>query len=272
MCVPGCHAVVHERLSRRGFFQGGAAILAAGAAAAAARPAKANSARVFHRVVDLSQTLSPDFPTYIPEWALEVEQLTTFAKNGFNTKKLHMVEHCGTHIDAPIHFSDDGATADAIPVADLVVPLVVIDVRAQAAENPDYQLSPDDLKAWQDTYGDIPEGACVAMNSGWAAKAPGDEFANRDEEGVMHFPGFHVEAAQMLMDGGALGIASDTLSLDHGSSSTFDTHYAWLPSGRWGIENIAGLDDVPPAGATIVVGAPKIAEATGGLSRIMALV
>ena len=149
----------------------------------------------------------------------------------------------------------------------------MIDVRAKAAENADYQLSPDDLAAWEATYGEIPEGACIAMNSGWGAKAPGAGFANRDDEGVMHFPGFHVEAADMLMsERGALGIASDTLSLDHGASQTFDTHYAWLPSGRWGVECIAGLDDVPATGATVVVATPKIGGATGMNSRIMALV
>lgn len=272
MCVPGCHSVLHERLSRRNFFKGGTAVLAAAAATTASREAAAKGAKVFHRVVDLSQTLTPDFPTYIPEWALQIEQLTTFAENGFNTRRYTMVEHCGTHIDAPIHFSADGMTADEIPLDDLILPLAVIDVREQAAENPDYQLTPDDLTAWEENYGPLPEGACVAMNSGWAGKAPGAEFDNRDGDGVMHFPGFHIEATNMMMERGAIGMASDTLSLDHGASSTFDTHYAWLPSGRWGIECIAGLDDVPAAGATIVVAAPKIAGATGGNCRIMALV
>lgn len=274
MCVPGCHAVLHERLNRRSFFKGSAALAAtAVAATTTSREAAARTANVFHRVVDLSQTLTPDFPTYIPDWALQVEQLTTFAENGFNTRRYTMVEHCGTHIDAPIHFSADGMTADEIPLDDLVLPLAVIDVRAKAAENADYQLTPDDLADWENKFGTIPEGACIAMNSGWAGKAPTEAFANRDDDGVMHFPGFHVEASKMLMeDRGAIGMASDTLSLDHGSSSTFDTHYAWLPSGRWGIECIAGLDDVPPAGATIVVAAPKIAGGTGGNCRIMALV
>lgn len=273
MCVPGCHAVLHERLSRRNFFKAGAAATAALAATTAAREAAARGANVFHRVVDLSQTLTPDFPTYIPDWALQVEQLTTFAENGFNTRRYTMVEHCGTHIDAPIHFSADGMTADQIPLDDLVLPLVVIDVRAKASENPDYQLSPDDLAAWESDFGTIPEGACIAMNSGWADKAPSADFANRDAEGVMHFPGFHLEATKMLMEErAAIGMASDTLSLDHGASSTFDTHYAWLPSGRWGIECIAGLDNVPAVGATIVVAAPKIAGGTGGNCRIMALV
>ena len=89
----------------------------------------------------------------------------------------------------------------------------------------------------------------------------------------MHFPGFHVEAATMLMEEtGTVAIAVDTLSLDHGPSADFATHYAWLPTNRYGIENIAGLDQVPAAGATLVVGAPKFGKGTGGPARIFAMV
>jgi kynurenine formamidase len=46
----------------------------------------------------------------------------------------------------------------------------------------------------------------------------------------------------------------------------------WLPSGRWGLECVAGLDKVPANGATLVVGIPKVKGATGGPTRLMALV
>ena len=134
-------------------------------------------------------------------------------------------------------------------------------------------LVADDIAAWTSAHGDIPAGACVAMHSGWSGKVGGDGFRNADAEGKQHYPGFHPEATQMLIEGGAAGsIAVDTLSLDHGASTTFDVHYQWLPSGRFGIENIANLDKVPAAGATLVVGAPKIRGGTGGPARIFAMV
>lgn len=70
----------------------------------------------------------------------------------------------------------------------------------------------------------------------------------------------------------AIGLAVDTLSLDHGMSADFATHYAWLPSNRWGIENIANLDKLPAKGATLVVGAPKHRGGTGGPCRVFAMV
>ena len=56
------------------------------------------------------------------------------------------------------------------------------------------------------------------------------------------------------------------------SSGEFPVHYQWLGSGRWGVEAIAGLDDLPAKGAMLVVAGPKVRGGTGGPSRIIALV
>ena len=70
---------------------------------------------------------------------------------------------------------------------------------------------------------------------------------------------------------GCVGIAVDTLSLDFGKSPDFAVHYAWLPQGRWGLECVAGLDALPAAGATMIVGAPKHRGGSGGPTRVFAL-
>jgi kynurenine formamidase len=160
-----------------------------------------------------------------------------------------------------------------IPVGNLVVPLCVIDIAAKAEGDADAQVTPDDLKAWIAANGPIPDRACVAMHSGWAGKVTDEGFRNVGADGKMHFPGFHVEAAKMLMEEtGAVAIAVDTLSLDHGISGDFATHYAWLPSNRYGIECLAGLGNVPASGATLVVGAPNHRGGSGGPARIFAMV
>jgi kynurenine formamidase len=111
------------------------------------------------------------------------------------------------------------------------------------------------------------------MNSGWDAHVNSGMFRNADAEGKQHYPGFHVEAAQMLLEETtAIGLAVDTLSLDHGISADFKTHYAWLPTNRWGLENVANLASLPATGATIMVGAPKWRGGSGGPSRVVALI
>lgn len=283
MCVPGTQEVVMKRLSRRDFFKATAAMIAGamipGSAleAAAAPSASLDLAelmqRPFRRAVDLTHLITEDFPTFFGTPNLEIETLFSFDPDGFQMYRWHLVEHTGTHMDAPFHFSPDGMSADQVPLSMLIVPLVVVDIRRKAEENPDAQLTVEDLRRWERRHGRIPRDACVAMNSGWAEKVNTPEFRNADENGVLHFPGFHAEAAQFLLEERRVtGIAVDTLSLDYGPSPDFAVHFLWLPSNRWGMEAVANLNDIPPRGATLIVGAPKVIGATGGISRLIALV
>ncbi|QIE46545.1 cyclase family protein [Pseudohalocynthiibacter aestuariivivens] len=264
------NAVKDRMLSRRNFFQLSAAAgagVALGSASAPPALAAGHSS-----VEDMTHTLSAEFPTFFGEPGFAADQAFNFAEHGFNLFNLSINEHTGTHIDAPMHFSADGASVDEIPVSSLVAPLCVVDIAARAADDADTQVTPDDLRAWIEANGDIPDGACVALHSGWGPKVGGDGFRNFDGE-AMHFPGFHVEAAQMLLEEtGAGSIAVDTLSLDHGISADFATHYAWLSSGRFGIECLANLDKMPASGATLVIGAPKHKGGSGGPARIFAMV
>jgi len=283
MCVPGTQEAVLKRLSRRDFFKATAALMAGAVLPGSALDTTANRSeglnlaevigRPFKRAVDLTHVITEDFPTYFGTQNLDIETLYTFEQDGFNMYRWHLVEHTGTHMDAPFHFSPDGMSADQIPLSMLIVPLVVVDIREKAEADPDAQLTLEDLRRWERRYGRIPKDACVAMNSGWAEKVNTPEFRNADSNGVLHFPGFHVEAAEFLLEERQVnGIAVDTLSLDYGPSPDFAVHYLWLPSNRWGMEAVASLDQLPARGTTLIVGSPKIAGATGGISRLIALV
>jgi len=271
-----CHHCVIENvksnmLSRRSFFKGSlAAAAAATAVTAAPQPLFAQGAP--GKAEDLTHELYDKFPTYFGGQQLFYDKKFTHEKDTFNLYELRLSEHTGTHIDAPLHFSADGKSVAELPVADLIAPLVVVDIRAKADANADAQLTPDDLKAWTSANGDLPEGAVVALNSGWGAHLGTDKFRNADADGKLHFPGFHVEAVQQLLETSTKAIAVDTLSLDFGQSPDFIVHNTWLPAGRYGIEGIANLDALPASGATIVVGAPKIRGGTGGPARVFAFV
>jgi kynurenine formamidase len=266
VCV--MEAVKERMLSRRSFFKAGAAAAAVSTVAAAPRV----MAQSTGQMADMTHTLTTDFPTFFGEQQFFMDQKFNWAEHKFNLFELRVNEHTGTHVDAPFHFSEDGQSVDQIPVERLICPLAVVDIREKAAADADAQVTPDDLKAWIAANGDIPAGACVAMNSGWSGKVGTPGFRNADAEGKMHFPGFHLEAAQMLAEtGDVAGIAVDTLSLDFGISPDFATHYGWLPTGRWGLECMANLDAVPVTGATLIVGAPKHAGGSGGPARVFTM-
>ncbi|MCF7726673.1 cyclase family protein [Sulfitobacter sp. M22] len=273
-----CHVCITEGVradvTRRAMMAGAATAAASGLVLTPSRVmAQSEDPVSFNRAVDLTHRLTPDFPTYFGTPAFTAEDTFTWDENKVNLKTLTYPEHVGTHFDAPIHFSENGATVDEIAVEHLVCPLAVIDVRAAVTEDTDYRLTPDDIRRFEAEHGDIPQGACVAMLSGWADHVATDQFRGADTDGALHFPGFHVEAADFLMrEREVKGIGVDTLSLDHGPSTDSPVHYAWLPSGRWGVECLAGLAGLPALGATLVAGAPRFAGGTGGPGRAIALV
>ncbi|MEP6995745.1 MAG: cyclase family protein [Acidobacteriota bacterium] len=186
-------------------------------------------------------------------------------------------EHGGTHMDAPIHFSERGRTADQVPPRQLIAPAAVIDVRRQAAADPDYRLKPSDVSDWEKRHGPIAPGTIVLLRTGWGSRWPDRKaYLGDDTPGdasKLHFPSFGADAAQLLVVDrkvGALGV--DTASIDPGASQDFPVHRLANGANVPGLENIANLEQVPESGAWIIALPMKIAGGSGGPVRIVALV
>jgi kynurenine formamidase len=274
MCPPETLASMRSpEISRRNLLKFGL-----GAAVAAALPVgSAHAATVrrttFRNVADLTHVLGTQFPLFPGAAPFRIEQAVSHDKDGYYGSILTYWEHSGTHMDAPVHFAPNGLFVDQLRIENLVVPAVVINMTEKVRRDPDAVVTPDDIRAWERRYGRIPDNAAVLMASGWGARAGSVEaFRNTDSSGVMHFPGFGKEAIDFLLTERRIaGIGVDTLSLDHGPSTTFAVHYTLLPTNRWGLENLANLESIPPSGATLFVGAPKIASGSGGPTRVMAV-
>jgi kynurenine formamidase len=274
MCPPETLASMRSpEISRRNLLKFGL-----GAAVAAALPVgSAHAATVrrttFRNVVDLTHVLGTQFPLFPGAAPFRIQQAVSHDKDGYYGSILTYWEHSGTHMDAPVHFAPNGLFVDQLRIENLVVPAVVINMTEKVRRDPDAVVTPDDIRAWERRYGRIPDNAAVLMASGWGARAGSVEaFRNTDSSGVMHFPGFGKEAIDFLLTERRIaGIGVDTLSLDHGPSTTFAVHYTILPTNRWGLENLANLESIPPSGATLFVGAPKIASGSGGPTRVMAV-
>lgn len=185
-------------------------------------------------------------------------------------------EHGGTHLDAPIHFSRTGRTADQVPVRQLIAPAAVIDVSGKAAADPDYRLTAEDVRQWEKAHGTIAAGTIVLLRTGWGKRWPDRKrYLGDDTPGdasKLHFPSYGKEAARLLVDErkvGALGV--DTASIDYGPSKDFIVHQIALGSQVPGLENLAGLEEVPETGAWIIALPMKIAGGSGGPLRAVAV-
>jgi kynurenine formamidase len=200
--------------------------------------------------------------------------LFDYANDGFYIQEWNFQEQWGTHMDAPGHFGPEAWKVDQIPADNLVAPLAVVDIQTKAAVDPNATVEVDDLIAYERRHGRIPQRAFVAMNSGWEAKRAQGNDAYRGGVGFpdLNFPGFGIEAALWLAEErNVVGIGVDTLSLDPGNSADFAVHVGFLPTNRYGVENLAGLSSVPPRGAIVVMGTAPWQDGSGGPTRVLAL-
>lgn len=229
----------------------------------------------FHAVVDLTHTIDGQVPKFdLSEPGYQAKTLQTIHKNGYFARYISLPEHFGTHIDAPAHFAQGLWTVDQIPAERLVAPLVVLDVRESVKSNPDYQLSVEDIAQWEQSHGQIPLAAVVMVLTGWDARWTSSKaYRNADSNGVMHFPGYSLDAAKFITEGRqALGLGIDTLSVDYGPSNDFAVHRYTLPHSVYHLENVDNLEHVPATGTTVVVAPMKLEGGSGGPVRILALV
>jgi kynurenine formamidase len=186
-------------------------------------------------------------------------------------------EHGGTHLDAPIHFAQGRRTSDAVPLEQLVAPAVVIDVSKQAAADPDYRLTRDDVVSFEQRHGRIKPGTMVLLRTGWSRFWPDRKaYLGDDTPGdasKLRFPSYGEDAAKLLVEERKVGLLGvDTASIDYGRSRDFMVHRIAMAANVPGIENLTALDQLPAVGATIIALPMKIEGGSGGPVRAIALV
>jgi len=229
----------------------------------------------FRGVVDLTHSINAQVPAYEasvrPQFSAKT--IATIAKDQYFARTICVPEHFGTHIDAPAHFIGGLWTVDQIPPERLIGPLVVMDVSANAKINPDYQISVEDISRWEHAHGQIPAGSIVITRTGWDARwNSAKAFRNPDKKGVMHFPGYSLDAAKFLVEGrNIFGLGIDTLSIDYGPSTDFPVHKYVLMHSIYQLEDVANLESAPAQGAVAVVAPMKLEGGSGSPVRILAL-
>jgi kynurenine formamidase len=271
MCTQG-----HQGFSRRAALIGGTALAAGAASAALGAPAQASArppaVASGRGLRDLTYPLTTTFPAFSPGEEAARRTVVRIDPDGYYLQEWRIIEHIGTHVDAPGHFTAGGRLSTELQLAELITPAVVIDIAARAARNPDTVVTVDDLRSFERRHGRIPRNAAVLMYSGWGAKVGDpDAYRGTDAAGTLHFPGFGVDACEWLLrHRGIRSLGVDTLSIDPGNSTTFDTHLALTGADRYGVENLANLDRIPRSGATLVVGLIPYQEGSGGQARVFA--
>ena len=234
-----------------------------------------------YRMVDLSHAYGPTtlyWPTSASKFVLsrdasgETPSGFFYAANSLSTP-----EHGGTHLDSPRHFSESGRTTEQIPLEQLVVAAVVIDVSKEAAADRDYRLTREAVLAFEKANGPIASGTAVLLRTGWSRHWPNAKaYLGDDTPGdasKLSFPSYGVDAARLLVEErsvAALGI--DTASIDYGRSTDFQVHRLAAARNVPGFENLTNLDQLPVRGGLLIALPMKIEGGSGGPLRAIALV
>lgn len=239
------------------------------------------------RTIDLTQTLSPDTPTLVlpPEFgqcaAFSQEEISRYDDRGvaWYWNNFTVSEHTGTHFDAPIHWVTGkdlpNNAVDTISPEHFVAPAVVIDISGKARDNPDYLLTIADIEEWERANGRIPAGSWVLLRTDWSKRGV-DDYVNRREDGA-HTPGPSAEAVRFLVEQrDACGLGVETIGTDAGQAHLLDppypAHTLFHGAGRYGLQCLENLDQLPATGAVLVAAPLKIRGGSGSPLRVLAFV
>lgn len=230
-----------------------------------------------HKWVDLSHAYDEDVPHWKGFEQAQRKTLYTIDKDGFEVSQYTHVGQWGTHIDPPAHFHKGKRTLDQIDVKEQLLPLVVLDIHKQVQGNPDYTVTLADVKNWETRHGPVPEGAFVALRSDWSKRWPDQaRIQNLDDKGVAHYPGWSKEALVYLYETRKITASGhETTDTDPGIATSKDDYSLEsyiLGRDHYQIELLANLDQVPEAGALVVVSFAKVARGTGFPARVFAIV
>lgn len=239
------------------------------------------------RVVDLTQLLSPETPALmLPEnfgqcVGFSQREVSRYDERGvaWYWNEFTMNEHTGTHFDAPVHWVTGkdlpNNAVDSLPVQDLIAGAVVLDFSREAAHDDDFLLTRAHIEAWEARHGRIDPRSWVLFRTDWS-KRSGDHYTNRREDGA-HTPGPDVEAVRFLVeDRDVLGFGVETIGTDWGQAHLLDpvypAHHFLHGAGRYGLQCLTNLDQLPARGAVIIAPPLKIAGGSGSPLRVLALV
>ncbi len=188
-------------------------------------------------------------------------------------------EHGGTHIDAPIHFSEHRNTVDQIPIEQLIGPCVVIRVPEKANEDRNYQFTVEDILDWEAKHGVIADNSILLIDTGSSKFWPNkNKYMGADERGQeavkkLKFPGIHPEAAKFLASKRKIkAVGLDTPSIDFGGATFFKTHQILFDKNIPGFENVTNLDKLPTKGFMVIALPMKLKGGSGGPLRIVAFI
>lgn len=211
------------------------------------------------RTVDLSHVVRQDVP-YLPD---EPRTRLVRAPDG-DLREATIGMRTGTLLAVVAAPGTNPTTVDLLSGRDLILPAVVLDLRDDAQDTPGYRLSTAAIRAWEAEHGPIPAQSMVLLLTGWDLHwgAPA-AYLRLDGSGAPQTPALSAEAVALLFDErGAAGLGLDAPAVT----------IAPAEGQRLLLANLTNLEQLPPTGATLFIGALRLQAAAASPARVLAVV
>ena len=212
-------------------------------------------------IADLTMTISSDMDAFPGSPSPQFIRWADMKKDGYNMELVFMSSHTGTHMDAPIHFSKNGASIDAIPPSRLVCSASLIRVKSKA----NGVITKRDIISYESKHGKLVPRKAVIFATDWSAQI-------RRKKGYFECnPGISADAAAHLILRKISIVGIDSPSIDAGNAHSYPAHHSLCRAGIPIVENLVNLDRITEETFTIVLMPIKLRGATGSPVRAMAL-
>jgi kynurenine formamidase len=225
-----------------------------------------------NKYLDLSHTIDETTTVWPGTTPFHRELRLDYLSDGCRVFDYHSTQGLGTHIDAPSHFINGARSIHQLTLQELISPTCVIDIREQVSRDPDYVLTRDDVLRWESVQGKITVGHIVIIFTGWSQYwQDANKYFNADAQGISHFPGVDVSAAELFVQREIVGLGIDTASVDCGSTQNYPVHHVLLGNSLYHIENLTNLELLPSRGATLFALPTKVKDGPEASARVVAV-
>jgi kynurenine formamidase len=207
------------------------------------------------KIIDLSITLQNDLR------GVELEQKYTTQSRGWNAKTLHLYSHCGTHIDAPVHYDANDNTITDIPLERCMVECWVADITDIKARE---QITVEHLGHIRDK---IQTDKGLILKTGWSKQLGSPEY-------YLDLPRISMELAEWCVEKGIslLGVESHAIADPNNREEIIAIHRVLLKENIIIVEGLMNLDAIPDEKFTLMVFPLKIAEGDGSPVRAVGII
>jgi kynurenine formamidase len=206
------------------------------------------------RVIDLTLPLASG------DRGVRIEPARRLETDGWNATTLSFYSHCGTHIDAPVHFGVGTQTIDSVPVESFIGPAWVVDVRPV---EPRALIEPEHLGA---VAGQFEPGDSLLICTGWSDYHGQSRF--RDE-----LPRISADLARWCVDNKVrmLGVEPPSVADVNNIEELTAVHRILFEGGVIVVEGLANLALLSKPKVTFIALPLKVAGGDGAPARAVAV-